>query len=170
MSRANRPPMQQAERVGSLLKQVLGDKGMDDRLSRYQAWLIWDKLVGEQIARRARPLRFRQGILEVQVDHPVWMQQLQMLKPKILEKLNQQLPNADITDIYLRKAPTTNTNQRRQAPQPEPPRWQQAQLSDAEKKQIEEQLKPLKDTETRNELRRLISLQKRLNKGRKAES
>ncbi|MCK4691898.1 MAG: DUF721 domain-containing protein, partial [Desulfuromonadales bacterium] len=81
MNRRERPPMKQAAKVANLLKQVLGDKGLEDRLSRYQTWLIWDKLVGEQIALRARPLRFRQGVLEVQVDHPVWMQQLQMLKP-----------------------------------------------------------------------------------------
>ncbi len=158
--------MQQAEQVGKLLKQVLGDKGMDDRLSRYQAWLVWDKIVGEQIANRARPLRFRKGVLEVQVDHPVWMQQLQMLKPKILEKLNQQLPNADITDIYLRKAPTPTSN-RQPPPEPEPPKWQEAQLTEEEKQQIEEQLKPLKDSELRAEMRRLFTLQKRLDKGRK---
>ena len=80
MSRSERPPMRKAESIGSLLKQVLDDQGMGDRLSRYQAWLVWDKIVGEQIARRARPLRLREGVLEVRVDNPVWMQQLQMLK------------------------------------------------------------------------------------------
>lgn len=166
MSRKGRAPMKQAERVGTLLKQVLGDKGMDDRLSRYQAWLVWDKVVGEQIANRARPLRFRKGVLEVQVDHPVWMQQLQMLKPKILEKLNQQLPNADITDIYLRKAPNPYTK-RQSTQEPEPPKWQQAQLTEAEEQQIEKLLEPIKDSELRDEMRRLACLQKRLNKGRK---
>ncbi|NOY12661.1 MAG: DUF721 domain-containing protein [Deltaproteobacteria bacterium] len=161
--------MQQAQRVGTLLKQVLGERGIDDRLSRYQAWLIWDKLVGEQIARRARPLRFRQGVLEVQVDHPVWMQQLQMLKPQILAKLHQQLPDADITDIYLRKAPTP-TARREQKTEAEPPAWQRAQLTEKEKQQIEEQLAPLADPELRAEMRRLFTLQMRLNKGRKEDS
>ncbi len=166
MSRKDRAPMKQAERVGTLLKQVLGDKGMDDRLSRYQAWLIWDKVVGEQIANRARPLRFRQGVLEVQVDHPVWMQQLQMLKPKILEKLNQQLPNADITDIYLRKAPTPIAR-RKQPTEPETPIWQKVELSEEEKQQIEKQLEVIDNQELRAEMRRFFTLQKRLDKGRK---
>jgi hypothetical protein len=169
MSRQDRAPMKQAEQVGKLLKQVLGDKGMDDRLSRYQAWLIWDKVVGEQIAQRARPLRFRQGVLEVQVDHPVWMQQLQMLKPKILEKLNQQLPNADITDIYLRKAPTPYAK-RETTPEPEPPKWQQIELTEEEKQQIEKQLETLDNPELRAEMRRFFSLQKRLDKGREEEN
>jgi hypothetical protein len=165
MSRKDRAPMKQAERVGALLKQVLGDKGMDDRLSRYQAWLVWDKVVGEQIANRARPLRFRKGVLEVQVDHPVWMQQLQMLKPKILEKLNHQLPNADITDIYLRRAPTPYANNK-QVSEPEPPKWQETQLTEAEQQQIEKQFDSIQDSELREEMQRLACLQKRLNKGR----
>lgn len=166
MSRRDRAPMKQAERVGTLLKQVFGDKGMNDRLSRYQAWLIWDKVVGEQIANRARPLRFRQGVLEVQVDHPVWMQQLQMLKPQILAKLNNLLPDADITDIYLRKAPMP-TARKQAPPEPEPAKWQQAQLTEAELQQIDKQLEPINDMELRDEMRRLFTLQKRLDKGRK---
>jgi len=165
MNRRNRPPMKQAEKVGNLLKQVLGKKGMDDRLNRYQAWLIWDKVVGQQIATRARPLRFRQGTLEVQVDHPVWMQQLQMLKPQIIAKLKQQLPNADITDIYLRKAPTPYTGKQK-TQEAEAPKWQLAQLSEEEQQKIDQVLEPIKDRELRDEMRRLATLQKRLNKGR----
>lgn len=169
MSLKKRAPMKQAERVGPLLKQVLGERGMEERLSRYQAWLVWDKLVGEQIARRARPLRFRQGVLEVQVDHPVWMQQLQMLKPQILAKLHQQLPDADITDIYLRKAPNP-TGPKQPPAKPEPPKWQQAQLTEEEQQQIDRQLETIDNQELRDEMRRLYCLQKRLNKGRQEDN
>ena len=163
---SDRPPMKQAEKIGTLLKQVLGDQGLDDRLSRYQAWLIWDKLVGEQIAERARPLRIRQGVLEIQVDHPVWMQQLQLLKPKILAKLHQQIPNAGITDLYLRQA-------KGPLPKPQPPtaenaptRRQKIELSADELRQIEDKLAGIKDPELRREMMRLFSLQKQLDKSR----
>lgn len=166
MTSSKRPPMKQAERIGGLLKQVFGARGMEERLNRYQAWLIWDQVVGKQIAARARPLRFRQGVLEVQVDHPVWMQQLQMLKPQILEKLNRQLPNAKIEDIFLRKAPTPYAVK----PQvPAPIKLQLAELTDAERQQIDQLLEPLADPELRDEMRRLAILQKRLNKGRREE-
>jgi len=165
MSHRDRAPMKQAEPFGKLLKQFLGDKGIDDRLNRYQAWLIWDKVVGEQIANRARPLRFRQGILEVQVDHPVWMQQLQMLKPKIIEKLNQQIPNAGIEDLYLRKS--SKPIVRPKQAEPEAPKWQQIELTDEDMAQIEKLLEPLADGELKVEMRRLFMLQKRLDKSRK---
>ena len=164
-----RPPMKKAEKVGSLLKQVLGNQGLDDQLSRYQAWLIWDQLVGDQIAQRARPLRLRQNILEVQVDHPVWMQQLQMLKPKILEKINQQIPKAGITDIYLRKsnAPATRNGPQRQKPD-SPAKWKTIELTAAEKQQIETEISELDNQELRDEMRKLFTMQKQLDKGRKA--
>ncbi|SHI81608.1 Protein of unknown function [Malonomonas rubra DSM 5091] len=166
MSRKDRAPMKKAERVGPLLKKVLGDRGMEDRLNRYQAWLIWDQVVGKQIAERARPLRFRQGILEVQVDHPVWMQQLQMLKPQILQKLNQQLPNANISDLFLRKAPTPYSNRVKGQKEPEVPKMELAELTDQEQREIEEMFATLHDTELQAEMKRVATLQKRLNKGR----
>ena len=159
--------MKKAAKLGPVLKQVLGKQGLNEQLSRHQAWLIWDQLVGEQIAQRARPLRLRQNVLEVQVDHPVWMQQLQMLKPKILEKIQQQIPKAGITDIYLRKsnnpqlAPRTapkNSNQ--------PPEWKSIELSAEEKNRMEAELNKLQDEDLREEMSRLFTLQKQLNKGR----
>lgn len=166
MSRSKRAPMRKAISIGSLLQQVIDDQGMNDRLSRYQAWLVWDQIVGEQIARRARPLRFREGVLEVRVDNPVWMQQLQMLKPKILQKLNDRLPNAHIEDIYLRRgkhAPRPMA----ESSTPAPAAWRQQELSSHDREEIETSLRALNDPELKEELRRLFSLQKQLENARK---
>ncbi len=163
MSRNERPPLKQAEAVGSLLKKLLGDKGLDARLPRYQAWLVWDKVVGEQIARRARPLRIRDRVLEVRVDHPVWMQQLQMLKPQILKKLHAQLPDCDIEDIYLRRG---NLKPTATAPEKQTPDWQSESLSTTELAEIEQNLAPLQDKDLKEEIRRLFIRQKKLDKAR----
>ena len=163
MSRHERPKLKKAEAVAGLLKKLLGDKGLDERLPRYQAWLVWDKIVGEQIARRARPLRIREKILEVRVDHPVWMQQLQMLKPKILKKLHEELPNCDIEDIYLRRG-----TPQPQATTPEVPKfeWKNESLSDTEQAEIERSLAGLKNGELKNEMRQLFMRQKKLSKAK----
>ena len=167
MNRSNRPPMKNAERVSSLLKQILGQPGFGEQITRHQAWLIWDQLVGEQIAARARPLKLRKGVLEVQVDHPVWMQQLQMLKPKILEKINAKLPNAGITDIYLRQTRSSQTYNSPPAKQTsEPPPWTKIELTDAEKASIEEKLSPVESSDLKDEMRKLFTRQKQLDKNR----
>ncbi len=161
-----RPRMKQARRVGSLLQELYSQPGIGEQLNRHQAWLIWDKLVGEQIAARARPLRLRNDILEVQVDHPVWMQQLQMLKPQILKKLNEQLPNIGIKDIYLRQ--TSGAPAPRPAPKvsDKPPGWTRITLTDEELNHIDRELESIKDESLKTQLRKLRIKQLKLDKDR----
>ena len=163
MSRHERPKLKKAEAVSELLKKLLGDKGLDERLPRYQAWLVWDKIVGEQIAKRARPLRLREKILEVRVDNPVWMQQLQMMKPQILKKLHAQLPDCDIEDIYLRRG-----NPQHQATTPEETKieWEKESLSDSELAVVEQSLSGLKDGGLKDEMRQMFIRQKKLSKAK----
>ncbi len=167
MKRNERAPMKNAERVGSLLKQILGQPGFGEQITRHQAWLVWDQLVGEQIAARARPLRLRKGVLEVQVDHPVWMQQLQLMKPQILEKITAKIPNAGITDIYLRQTRNPQTYKKnRNRKSTESPPWTKVELSDVEKEFIEEKLATVKNPDLKDEMRRLFTRQKQLDKER----
>ena len=164
-----RPPMKKAERVSSLLKEILGQPGFGEQITRHQAWLVWDQLVGEQIAARARPLRLRQGVLEVQVDYPVWMQQLQMLKPQILEKISAKIPNAGITDIYLRQTRSVQSYKAKKTRQAdEAPPWTKIELTTAEKQAIEEELATVKNSDLKNEMRKLFIRQKQLDKQRRS--
>ena len=103
MSRPRRPRMARAAKAGDLLDSLLQGWGLNERLQQYRAVLIWDEVVGAQIAARTRPERIRDGVLEVCVDQPVWMQQLQLLKPQLLAKLNAQLGDAPLRDIFLKR-------------------------------------------------------------------
>ena len=164
---SQRPAMKYAERVGSLLKQLLNEPGIGEQITRHQAWLIWDKLVGEQIAARARPLKLRKGVLEVQVDHPVWMQQLQLMKPQILAKINAKIPNAGITDIYLRQSRGNQGYQPLKSKKStEPPAWMRRELSAEDKETIEMELSNINNPELKDEMRRFFTLQKQLDKER----
>jgi len=159
--------MKYAEQVGSLLKELLKQPGLGEQITRHQAWLVWDKLVGEQIAARARPLRLRKGVLEVQVDHPVWMQQLQLMKPQILEKISTKIPNAGITDIYLRQSRGNRGYRPAKAKKSAgPPAWTQTELSAEETRSIEMELDGIDNPELKDEMRRLFTLQTQLDKER----
>ncbi|MEJ2698369.1 MAG: DUF721 domain-containing protein, partial [Desulfuromonadales bacterium] len=95
--------MKTAAAAGSLLRQLLGQWGLDRKLREYRAWELWDEVVGPQIAARARPAKLRDGVLEVGVDQAFWMQQLQLMKPKILSSLNARLGEVLIRDIFWRR-------------------------------------------------------------------
>ena len=137
--------------VGDLVEQLLSSKGLTTQLKKYQTWSCWNDVVGPQIARHAQPLRIRDRILEVRVSQPAWMQQLQLLKPKILQQLNERLNEELIEDIYLKRGTVT--------PPEEPPKRQQKKsepLTEDDQTHISEILEGLDDPVLRKSLSELI--------------
>ncbi|MCL5971497.1 MAG: DUF721 domain-containing protein [Firmicutes bacterium] len=53
---------------------------------------LWPDLVGPAIARNARVMRIDQGVIKLAVSSSVWSQEIQYLKPTVLSKLNERLP------------------------------------------------------------------------------
>lgn len=154
-----------AEAVGAVIRQLFQERGLEARLRRYKTWQVWEKVVGPQIAARARPARMRDDILEIRVDHPVWMQQLQLMKPKIIARLNAAIGEPLIRDLFLRRGrPETESG-----PGPvRPPelRWRSVTLSPEESARIEQTVAAAADPELRRHLQELFSRQTRLAKSR----
>ena len=59
----------------------------------YGDWVVaslaaaWPGIVGERLAGRCRPVRFRQAELVVEVQDRVWAEALRGVQPRLLEKL-----------------------------------------------------------------------------------
>ncbi|APG25340.1 hypothetical protein A7E75_10160 [Syntrophotalea acetylenica] len=151
--------------IQRVLQQWLAGRGMDEKFGRYRVWQLWEEAVGPQIAARARPIRLRGTTLEVRVDHPIWMQQLQLLKPRILSRLNAQLGDHRIDDLYLRHGRPNEVAADVQ-PDPLPPQWQDQPLTEEERRQIEHKVATVADPELRRHLRHLMEMQCRLDKAR----
>ncbi len=90
-----------------------------------------------------------------------------MLKPKILEKLNEKIPNAGITEIYLRKGQPGRAPLQKQKEAPSgPPPWKLIELSAEELQEVDARLAEVNDPELKAEMRRIYIMQKQLDKGR----
>lgn len=165
MIRRRRPPMRKAAQAGELLEKLLHSYGLDKRVRQYRALVIWDEVVGPQIAARARPNKIRGSVLEICVDQPAWMQQLQLMKPQILQKLNAQLGEGEIKEIFLKKGKVQPSAA---AKAPPPPAWKSASLDLAEREQIDAILSGVEDQDLRKSLQRMLSKQARLLKSRDA--
>ena len=76
--------------VGALVGQVLGDLGLDGVALAHRIGAQWAEIVGPEIAAHCRPLGIRAGVLELEVESPVWSQQLQLRKSELLERLAEQ--------------------------------------------------------------------------------
>lgn len=142
-------------RVGDVLDGLTRRIGVKEKLEQYRVWSLWDEVVGPQTAAHAQPLRLRDSVLEVRVDHPVWMQQLQLLKPRILQRLNQALAPVAIADIHWRQGqPQGKTSP---IPAAEPPLPPLRPLTAAEEEWLDRVLPP-GDDEIHRAWRRLLTL------------
>ncbi len=145
-------------RAGNLLDQLVQGLGLGEKLEQYRAFIVWGEVVGPQVAARTAPLRIRSGVLEVRVDQAVWMQQLQLLKPKILTRLNERLGKETIRDIFWRQGSVAELFAR-EAPVGAPAL---PPLTPEDAARIEATLAPLTSEELRAPMRRLLSKQARL--------
>ena len=159
MKSPRRPRLKHAARAGDLVDKMLKGFGLDERLQQYRALIIWEEVVGPQIAARTRPVRIREGVLEVNVDQPTWMQQLQLMKPKILAQLNAELGKASIKELFLKRG---KVNVRFDKPVEPPPAWRMVELDESEKLQIDGLLTSIADPELREEMEKFLQKQMRL--------
>lgn len=143
----------------SLIEGILGSLGISNKIEQHRIWSVWQQAVGEQISQHAIPSRIRNNVLEIKVAHPVWMQQLQLLKPRLLKQINEHLGDTPITDLYLRRGQIVK----------EPvvivePSIPLPELDDDEIDSVHKLTAHIKDDEVRIALDDLLQKQRRLDK------
>jgi predicted nucleic acid-binding Zn ribbon protein len=62
----------------------------------------WDTLVGASIARHARPVGLRAGLLMIDVDEPGWITELQFLREDLLARLANAAGEGAVTELSVR--------------------------------------------------------------------
>lgn len=130
--------------VTELLAAVFRGTPAEQRLREAAIWQVWHAAVGEQIARRARPVAIRDGLLTVTVSNAPWMQQLTFLKKKIIDAINERLGEELVRDILLK------AGRGEEPAKPEQPyRPRKRTLSPEERQQIEDEAAALTDPELR---------------------
>ena len=75
--------------IGDVMKSVLADNRLGDRIRQAGVFPEWATLVGPQIAKVTEPISVTpQGTLFVAVQTNAWMTELSLLEPELLKKLN----------------------------------------------------------------------------------
>src|SRR5512139_4323402 len=138
------------EKLSKTLEKLLADRGWSSRLREYRVFSLWEKAVGPGIARHAQPSSIRGGRLTVTVDSSAWMQQLSLLKPEIVSRVNDRLGADGIESIALR------LGELEQAAPPEAYEAPSGTLDAAEQKRVAEYLAGISDPEAREAFRRVI--------------
>lgn len=146
-----RPRMYRPRPVSELLRGVFAGTPAEKRLREGRIWLVWEKAVGSRIAAHASPATFREGTLTINVDSAPWMQQLTFLKPQLIAKVNAELGEELVVDIYMKAG-------RVLPPQPAPKPWsaKRRPLTEEERSWISEQSHTVEDPELRAVFENLI--------------
>jgi hypothetical protein len=105
------------DKAGDLLKSFFSFYNLGGGEKYVALFSSWRKMAGEDVASHSRILDLRKGALVVEVDHPGWMQVLQMKREGILKNLAAAYPGLGIRMLHLRLA---KDGQFSLPPEPEP--------------------------------------------------
>jgi predicted nucleic acid-binding Zn ribbon protein len=100
-----RKKMDRPAPLGTILQQAIEASKIDVDLDAYRLWQQWKDVVGPAIAENTRPEAIKGKLLLVHVSSPPWMQQLQFLKPELIEKLNETIGKEVVGDIRFKIGP-----------------------------------------------------------------
>lgn len=83
------PKKSQPMSIADVMAKVLAQKGMSERIAQVGAIDDWADVVGAQIASVTEPLSVTaDGVLWVRVTTAAWMNELSLLAPTLLQRLN----------------------------------------------------------------------------------
>jgi predicted nucleic acid-binding Zn ribbon protein len=90
------------KKVGDLLKEYLREKGWLGGSPYDPLFREWSTIAGEGLSRHTRLVDVQNGILLVEVDHPGWLQMLQLRQAGLLEAARRAAPQASVEGIKAR--------------------------------------------------------------------
>ncbi len=90
------------KKVGDLLREYLREKGWLSGSPYDQLFHDWAKIAGEGLSRHTRLVDVQKGILLVEVDHPGWLQMLQLRREGILAAARRAAPDVALEGIKAR--------------------------------------------------------------------
>lgn len=87
--------------ISDKLWEIFSKLKLEKNICEHLALENWPKIVGEALSSHTYPKFVKNGVLYIYVDSGIWAQELNLLKPKILEDLNNFLKYPVIKDIIF---------------------------------------------------------------------
>jgi hypothetical protein len=144
--------MKKPQSIRLILEKTVKTLEIDVPLKTYSILGAWKEIVGESVAGHSQPHSIRNRILFIDVTHPTWMQQLQFLKPTLLEKVNTFLGESLIQDIRFKLGKISQT-----IPAPPNTLWMEDEkLDKATLNRIESLVQKIDDEEVQKSLRKVL--------------
>jgi predicted nucleic acid-binding Zn ribbon protein len=89
------------EGVGDILAKMKQTTELGKHLEHAEIWEHWPEIVGETVAKHARPKSIKDLQLRIEADSAVWMHKINYRKWQILKKINRLARKELVSDIYI---------------------------------------------------------------------
>lgn len=93
------PSVRDPQSLGGLLDRVIMERGWTTPLAVSSVMARWDKLVGPQIASKATPESFEDGVMTVRCESTAWAVQIRQMKYDIMRRFNGELGDDVVKDV-----------------------------------------------------------------------
>jgi len=144
--------MKRPAHLADLIAATFSGKPVQSRFREMKIWQVWESAVGPQIAAKAMPASFRDGVLTVRVTGSAWMQQLSLMKGQIAGQLNEEIGEPLVREIFFKQGSIT-----RQEPEEAPFVPPSRELTPEESAWVREQGEQVVDPELRRTLESLLT-------------
>lgn len=101
----NRKNIKEFVHISGIIDKLLKAHRYESNEDLMQVWNLWDSVVGEDIAKNARPAAFKERLLLVHTTSSSWIHQLQFLKKDIITKVNVAFGRELIKEIKFKIGP-----------------------------------------------------------------
>lgn len=145
------------------IAEIFARYGLAEQFREQEPLFYWEEAVGPRLARIARPLRVHKNTLYVEVTSPVQARELELLKEKIIKRLNELLGEERVKELRFRASGVIQE----QKPKPTRPRLEEIALSAEERQEIAAAVSGVADERLREALFRLLETEKRIERLRK---
>ena len=84
-------------KVQGVLDAVIRNRGWFGKFDERRIFNLWDSIAGEGMGQHSQPISLSRGILRIEVSHPVYAQELSLMKDYLMKKLIIQQKNQNFS-------------------------------------------------------------------------
>lgn len=87
--------------LGDAIEQFLAKHGLKKQAKFHELKSEWAKLMGAPIANNTEKMWLHEGILYIKMKNPVWRQELQLARNKILKMANEHMGIEAVKEVRI---------------------------------------------------------------------
>ncbi|MCE2394058.1 DUF721 domain-containing protein [Candidatus Poribacteria bacterium] len=149
---------EKTERIDLLLDGLIRDYGLDHKVLETQVFAAWKGAVGALIARNTQPISLVNGKLTVYALAPVWVNELQVSRGKIIPKINKAVnfPAVKTLEFSVKPIHSTKYSKSQRFHRPKRLKLETVELDRETLKRIDQIVASVEDPDLKAHLKRLF--------------